>query len=1340
MDERCAVCVECVTQAHAQAEMVRRTRRSNVYRAPSAVSFQRALLAPDECDCWRRDEALQRKEAVFRQIYPARSPPASTWRHCPDECEPEDFEPFSDSCAESESMNEADQLGQIDLRLFEPALNDERCFCCNPPPLQDQLHDEESLDEKDDEVDASSLLSAGSRTYQFITSVARKLSSASDKEPQIGHRAAGNIKNDRGVSLVTWEPFFCVLLQDEQTFTTYRSEEMAIFPGTPTRPRFPHFKIGDSLFVDLPRVRLDGGAKAFRQKWGYEPCPPPPLLEEEEGVIPEGDEDEDSSVADCTSLREEGYLYSAAPADTSYEKACSNPRRGSAPATPVLGSRGLELTPSRIVNFFSKRSFRSNPLKRTKSVTKLERKRSGVMEPESSAGLDGPPRLRTSRSHESLLCGQNMMQTLDLAAEGVEIKPLHPSVLGRENCFQVTTSPSQGNGGIRYFSCRTAEERDKWVHSLRRTVQPDQDHKRRADSSLQFWILEAKGIPNKKRYFCELYLDRTLYARTSCKQKGEICFWGEQFEFNGLPSVNTINVHLYREADRKRKRDKGTIIGTVNIPVHDIASRYLSEKWYPVLPPISSSGSTNGSKDSPALRIKCRFQTIDILPIANYQDFLDLLKKDYLNICELLEPAVGVKAKEDIATALVHVMQKEGLAKNFLADVVMLDIDRVDDERLTFRGNSLATKAMEAYLKLVGDSYLRSTLAQFVAEVNLGQEECEVDPLKVGSQTALQKQQKNLRSKVELAWSKILSSRHSFPTELREVFHTFRLRLMQAEREDISDNLISASIFLRFLCPAILSPSLFGITHEYPNERTARNLTLVAKTLQTLANFTRFQGKENFMEFLNDFIEREANAMKNYLRTISSPLDRSVPEFDGFIDLGKQLSILQTLLTESLPKCSTSGPGSSSLDRLTKVLDNLRVSAITPVQTNGGTSHHPPVMRQHSSPAPMTPRLALVSQNVQTNGTAHRHSTDSASHSYQSLQRNIFRFNDPTINCPAESLTIKQMSPMATRASTLPRNSHLPPPRLQENGHRSPLPVKREISDDTSSNEADHKGSQLSISQLSNVASSGYQSFAYSQSSSPVDPGTRAAPLKPALAFNNPVYHMPTPPHRNQSGLSRRRPEPSCSSSDEDSTPPPSPRPRLPARPPAPRTNPHQSLGWRAAQPQYPQLAQLKGRRRHSDELSDDSSTEDRLSNSRGVISIVPSPSIGPPPPKTPEQYEREIHQLQLYVERLEGQLALAAAKQVEHRSHTDWASALDRSQRLVQAQEARLEAVEAANERLVTALQLLKERCAIQAKNGALTNNNNNNNNDSVTTNGAMRSPAASLLAELAELRSSSC
>lgn len=56
---------------------------------------------------------------------------------------------------------------------------------------------------------------------------------------------------------------------------------------------------------------------------------------------------------------------------------------------------------------------------------------------------------------------------------------------------------------------------------------------------------------------------------------------------------------------------------------------------------------------------------------------------------------------------------------------------------------------------------------------------------------------------------------------------------------------------------------------EYPTEKSARNLTLVAKVLQTLANFTRFQGKESYMEFINDFVEKEAPSMKAFLSCIS---------------------------------------------------------------------------------------------------------------------------------------------------------------------------------------------------------------------------------------------------------------------------------------------------------------------------------------------------------------------------------------------------------------------------------------------------------------------------------------
>ncbi|XP_024080981.1 probable Ras GTPase-activating protein isoform X2 [Cimex lectularius] len=1051
------------------------------------------------------------------------------WRECRDS---DEFEPFSDD----------EEMVGLDLALFEPAPSgdskeDDDCcsLCCSdcyyylppPPPPNMYIANVETWDENHNGK-------PGLLCLPYLTSSKNIIFLQNHKELPLGHRPSS--KEDK-IPHLTWEPYFCVLLQDEQTLTAYRSEELSI---------------GDSLFVDLPRVRLDGGARAFRQRWGYD-LGPPPLLEEEE---------ESADVEDQETISLRDHQPPASPLDTSYEKAC---RRGSAPATPVLGNRTLELTPSRIVNFFSKRSFRANPLKRTKSVTKLERKR--------ALDSDGVVRgLRTSRSHESLLSGQSAMQNLDLSSGGVEIKPLHRSVLGREHCFQVTLPA----GEPRYFSCRTAEERDKWVHSLRKSAQPDQEHQRRTDNSLKIWILEAKGIANKKRYFCELCLDKTLYARTSGKQKGDLCFWGEHFDFLNLPTVNVININLYREADRKKKREKNVLIGSVSIPVHEVTSRYLMEKWYPVI-------SEKPMKETPALRVKCRFQTVDILPVQVYQEFLQYLKTDYKSICEILEPVIGVKAKEDIATALVHIMQKEGLAKEFLSDIVMMDIDRIEDERLTFRGNSLATKAMEAYLKLTGERYLHNTLGELVTNVLSSGVDCEVDPLKVGSAPQLAKQQANLRNTVETTWARILASHTNFPLELRECFCLMRERLTSSGKQEISDNLISACIFLRFLCPAILSPSLFNITHEYPNEKAARNLTLVAKTLQTLANFTKFQGKENFMEFMNDFLEREAPSMKDFLNIISSHLSKELypgqtSDFDGYIDLGKQLSILHALLQECVSKVAAARLG--DVQHLHCILERVRTALNQPATAGG-------LLRQISAP-----------QTLVSNGLEQAN--------YQSLQRNIFRFNDPTVCMNNPSLTHhyanEGKSPVVGRASTLPRNAYLPSAALstsQEEGTTSfNTPAKHHHHhhhhiargntpripglnnghiDDLSDCELDaqHKGSQVSISTLSNVASSGYQSFAaYSQSSSPVDlttpsnsnnnnnnntSGTQNAvngtsnSSAPPLAFNNPVYQQqirsPRRVQRRSSSSSSSDGQPEVVANDEVITAS-RPAPRLP------RTNP----------------------------------------------------------------------------------------------------------------------------------------------------------------------------------------
>lgn len=126
------------------------------------------------------------------------------------------------------------------------------------------------------------------------------------------------------------------------------------------------------------------------------------------------------------------------------------------------------------------------------------------------------------------------------------------------------------------------------------------------------------------------------------------------------------------------------------------------------------------------------------------------------------------------------------------------------------------------------------------------------------------------------------------------------------------------------------------------------------------------------------------------------------------------------------------------------------------------------------------------------------------------------------------------------------------------NGHNSDVEMDQQ-----------QKGSQMSISTLSNVASSGYQSFAaYSQSSSPVDltnnnnkpPLANGNAALPPLAFVNPVYQHHHHHHHHHHHDRKQQLPRSCSSSEDETTPvndkisQVAPRFLPPHR--APRTNP----------------------------------------------------------------------------------------------------------------------------------------------------------------------------------------
>ncbi|EFX04052.1 GTPase activating protein [Grosmannia clavigera kw1407] len=439
---------------------------------------------------------------------------------------------------------------------------------------------------------------------------------------------------------------------------------------------------------------------------------------------------------------------------------------------------------------------------------------------------------------------------------------------------------------------------------------------------------QGKGEPTDPlvgNYLAEVILDGEVRARTTVKTDTKNPFWREDCEFSYLPPVlpylsvvlkrveGNLDSHTHQlQASLglpKSGNVKELMYGAVDIPLNNLERGREHEQWLPI---YDDRPQAIGS-----MLVKVHHEELAVLAEQQYKPLLDLLH-NFSSGLTLQIASVLPGSLRRIAEVLLNTFQVTGKVSDWIMAMVEDEIDGIGNQvtmkkirfskrlrssdsiesasdrdqivrdmgrslqgeaNLLFRGNSLLTQALEFHMRRLGHEYLEEVLSDKIFEINEINPDCEVDPGKINPGDDINKHWDRLMQLTTEVWTCITSSATRFPAELRHI-----LKYIRAVAEDrygdflrtVSYTSVSGFLFLRFVCPAILNPKLFGLLRDHPRPRAQRTLTLIAKGLQALANMTMIGRKETWMEPMNRFLGAQKQSVRDFIDVICSiPAEKS---------------------------------------------------------------------------------------------------------------------------------------------------------------------------------------------------------------------------------------------------------------------------------------------------------------------------------------------------------------------------------------------------------------------------------------------------------------------------------
>ncbi|KAJ3427252.1 ras gtpase-activating protein [Anaeramoeba flamelloides] len=257
-----------------------------------------------------------------------------------------------------------------------------------------------------------------------------------------------------------------------------------------------------------------------------------------------------------------------------------------------------------------------------------------------------------------------------------------------------------------------------------------------------------------------------------------------------------------------------------------------------------------------------------ILPMCRDALSKYMSTEDADNLVFSLQSAICKKNGNQYSQELFAFLDSVGLVLPFAEVAIIHEVLKSPSAGTLFRSNDVNSKVISKYLKLIGENYLIKTLGTVFTEMLDKNITCEINPKIVKNEEEREQNLKNLKHYFCLITEAIFDSVPDIPPELRMLCSYYK-RITNLKFPNQVLSTVGGFVFLRFLCPAMVTPVEHGLYKGTINKNQRRSLMILSSAVQALSNGVMFSKSRSYMMPINEMIEKYFDKRNEFLTKIS---------------------------------------------------------------------------------------------------------------------------------------------------------------------------------------------------------------------------------------------------------------------------------------------------------------------------------------------------------------------------------------------------------------------------------------------------------------------------------------